>query len=66
MQKQNDQATERALAALDSMATVWAAKVGLREAVRAILATSDREDRLVAFIKQAHAEGLYEGRTSLQ
>lgn len=56
--------TQRALAALDAMAETWAAKIGLRQAVRSILENPDSENRLVEFIKQAHVEGLYEGRTS--
>lgn len=56
--------TQRALAALDAMAETWAAKVGLRQAVRSILEKPDCENRLIEFIKQAHVEGLYKGRTS--
>lgn len=48
------------------MAAVWAAQVNLRAAVRAMLVLPDAEDRLVQFTQQAHAEGLFAGRTSLE
>lgn len=58
--------TDNAMAALDTMAEVWAAKfqakgLGLRGAVRVMLACPDAEDRLLNLIKQAHAEGLFDG-----
>lgn len=59
------EAVDRGMAALDTMATVWAAGTDLRGNVRKLLATPDCEDRLVAFVKLAYAEGLYDGRTSL-
>lgn len=60
---QIDLQVAQALAALDTMATVWAAKVGLRDMVRLIMLRQmpDCEDRLVALLKQAHVEGLYAG-----
>lgn len=60
------QKTERAMAALDTMATTWAMSFNLREGVKAMMALPDGEDRLVAFIKHCYGEGLYEGRTSHQ
>lgn len=61
-----DETTDRAMAALDTMAEVWAAKfkgggLGLRDAVRVMLACPDREDRILCLIKQAHVEGLFDG-----
>lgn len=58
--------TYRALAALDTMATVWAAQFDIRRAVRAMISLPDGDDRLIAFIKHAHAEGLYDGFTARQ
>ncbi|WP_371438341.1 hypothetical protein [Polaromonas sp.] len=57
--------TSRAMAALDTMATTWAMTFDIRRAVKAMMSLPDGEDRLIAFIKQAHCEGLYAGRTSL-
>lgn len=54
----------RAMAALDAMATMWAAQFDIRAAVKAMMVLPDGEDRLIAFIKHAHAEGLYAGRMS--
>jgi hypothetical protein len=62
---QETDATKRALAALDAMATTWAAQFDIRSAVKTMMAKPDAHDRLIAFIKQAHVEGLYAGRTSL-
>lgn len=62
---QPDEKTARALAALDTMASLWAIRVGARNAIRLMMSLPDAEDRLVAFLTHAHAEGLYEGRTSL-
>lgn len=59
------QKTERAMAALDTMATTWAMSFNLREGVKAMISLPDGEDRLMAFIKHCYAEGLYEGRTSI-
>lgn len=59
-----EQKTARGMAALDTMATVWAAGFDIRGAVKAMMSLPDGEDRLIAFVKQAHVEGLYEGRTS--
>lgn len=59
-----DESVKKALAALDTLATVWAAGFDLRGAVRAMRALPDGEDRLIAFVKQAWCEGAYEGRTS--
>jgi hypothetical protein len=61
-----DAKTGRAMAALDTMAEMWAAKfqaagTNLRGAVRVMLACPDAETRLLQLIKQAHAEGLFEG-----
>ena len=56
-----DPKAARAMAALDTMAAVWAAKVDARGAVRAMLACADAEDRLLNYVKQAHCEGLFEG-----
>lgn len=61
-----DAKTDRAMAALDTMAEVWAAKfqaagTNLRDAVRAMLACPDAEDRLLNLVKHAHAEGLFDG-----
>lgn len=60
------QKTEKALAALDTMATIWAAQTNLPRLVRAVLAAPAdmRQEMLTALVKQAHVEGLYEGRTS--
>ena len=58
--------TERALAALDAMAALWAAGFDIRTGVRAMMSKPDGEDRLIAFIKQAYCEGLYAGRMSHQ
>lgn len=55
---------DRAMAALDAMATTWAAGFDLRGAVRAMMALPDGEQRLIDFIKHAHGEGLYAGRMS--
>ncbi len=63
-QEHEQQTVQRAMAALDTMATVWAAQVNLRFAVEAFLKCPDAADRLCAFIKHAHAEGLYAGRMS--
>ena len=60
-----DDKTARALAALDTMASLWAVKVNARNAIRLMMSLPDAEDRILAFVTQAHAEGLYEGRTSL-
>lgn len=57
--------TSRAMAALDTMATTWAMTFDIRKAVKAMMSLPDGEDRLIAFVKQAHCEGLYVGRTSL-
>lgn len=65
MADQIDEKTARALAALDTMASLWAIKVGARNAIRLMMSLPDAEDRILAFLTQAHAEGLYEGRTSL-
>ena len=54
----------RALSALDAMATIWAAQFDIRRAVKAMMSLPDGEDRLIAFVKQAHMEGLYAGRIS--
>lgn len=63
--KQDDaQKTARAMAALDAMAATWAMTFDIRQAVSAMMRCPDGEDRLIAFIKQGHAEGLYAGRTS--
>lgn len=59
--KRLDAKTVKALAALDTMAAMWAAKVNARQAVRAMLACPDAEHRLMAYLQQAHAEGLFEG-----
>jgi hypothetical protein len=56
-----DPKTTKALAALDTMAAVWAAKTNARHAVRVMLACPDAEDRLMAYLQHAHAEGLFEG-----
>lgn len=61
-----DAKTDRAMAALDTMAEVWAAKfqaagMNLRISVRVMLACPDAEDRILELIKHAHAEGLFEG-----
>lgn len=56
----------KAMAALDTMAEVWAAQTNLLRNVQVLCAAPDREARIRAFIKQAYAEGLYEGRTSHQ
>ena len=58
------QKTERAMSALDTMATTWAMSFNLREGVKAMMSLPDGEDRLIAFIKHCYGEGLYEGRTS--
>lgn len=63
-QNKEQEQVARALAALDTMAAVWAAKFDIRRAVKVMMSLPDGEDRLIAFIKQAHVEGLYEGRTS--
>lgn len=55
---------DRAMAALDTMATVWAAQFNLRQAVQAMMTLPDGEERLIALVKQAHCEGLYAGRMS--
>lgn len=60
----DEQKTARAMAALDAMATMWAATFDIRQAVKAMMSLPDGDDRLIAFIKQAHAEGLFTGRTS--
>jgi hypothetical protein len=62
-----NQKTEKALAALDTMTEIWAAKVDLRSMVKTMLGVPEqhREDQVMKLVKQAHAEGLYEGRTSL-
>lgn len=57
---------EKAMAALDTMATVWAASFDIRKTVNVMKSLPDGTDRLIAFIKQAHCEGLYAGRTSFQ
>jgi hypothetical protein len=62
---QESEATQRAIAALDAMATTWAAQFDIRKAVATMMDAPDAQDRLIAFIKQAHVEGLYAGRTSL-
>lgn len=62
---QPDEKTARALAALDTMASLWAIRVGARNAIRLMMSLPDAEDRILAFLTHAHAEGLYEGRTSL-
>lgn len=56
-----DPKTEKAIAALDTMAAIWAVKTNARQAVRAMLACSDAEDRLMAYLQHGHAEGLFEG-----
>ena len=56
----------KAMAALDAMATMWAASFDIRQAVRAMKSLPDGDDRLIEFIKHSYAEGLYSGRTSLQ
>lgn len=58
------QELNKAMAALDTMATIWAAQFDIRQAVAAMMKLPDGENRLIAFIKHAHAEGLYAGRTS--
>jgi hypothetical protein len=60
------QKTARAMAAVDAMATTWAMTFELRRAVNAMMRLPDGEDRLVSFIKQSYAEGLFVGRTSHQ
>ena len=62
----NEQKTVRAMAALDTMATIWAAGFDIQEAVKSMMHLPDGEARLIAFIKQGYAEGLYIGRTSHQ
>lgn len=62
-QTDEDQKTARALAALDAMATTWAATFDIRKAVEAMASLPDGTDRLIAFVKQAYCEGLYAGRT---
>lgn len=57
------QKTARAMAALDAMATSWAMTFDIRQAVKAMMALPDGDDRL---IKQDHAEGLYAGHMSRQ
>lgn len=64
MTDQPDEKTARALAALDTMASLWAIKVGARNAIRLMMSCPDAEDRILAYLTQAHAEGLYEGRMS--
>jgi hypothetical protein len=61
MTSPQDPKTAKALAALDTMAAVWAAKINARHAIRLMLACPDAEDRISAFVQQAHAEGLFEG-----
>lgn len=60
----DEEKTARAIAALDTMATIWAATFDIRKAVKSMTLLPDGEDRLIAFIKQGHVEGLYAGRTS--
>lgn len=56
----------KAMAALDTMATVWAASFDIRQGVLTMKSLPDGTDRLIAFIKHSYAEGLYAGRTSLR
>ena len=56
----------KAMAALDTIATIWAASFDIRQAVHAMKLLPDSDDRLIAFIKHSYAEGLYSGRMSLQ
>jgi hypothetical protein len=58
------QKAQRAVAALEAMAATWAASVGVRASVQTMLQKPDSEARIVAYIQQAHMEGLYEGRIS--
>lgn len=60
----HEQKAQRAMAALEAMAATWAASVGVRRDVQTMLQKPDAEGRLVAYIQQAHMEGLYEGRMS--
>lgn len=58
-------ATTKALAGLDAMADKWAESVKLDACVISLVIKSGKNpDGIVAFIKQAYAEGLYEGRIS--
>lgn len=61
----DDEKIAKAMAALDTMAEIWAAQIGLNDAVKAMTAQLDRERRIVVFVKQAYAEGLFTGRRSL-
>lgn len=60
------QKTDLALAALDALAAIWAAKVGLQEMVNNFQAMPRLKmlEAIEALAKQAYIEGAYEGRTS--
>ena len=64
MENQADKQTIRAIAALDTMATTWAATFDIRKAVKAMISLPGGEDRLIEFVKQGYSEGLYTGRVS--
>ena len=64
MEREAADPVARALAALDAMATIWAAQTGLRVNLRVLLQSPDMEQRMFDFVKQAYAEGLYAGRAS--
>jgi hypothetical protein len=62
----DEQKCDRAMAALDTMAALWAEKINLRDMVQVILSRSAEgmEDRVIGLAKQAHIEGLFAGRES--
>lgn len=56
-----DDATQRAIAALDTMAALWAVEIGLREMVEkiALMPQPKMQDTIRALVQQGFAEGAY-------
>ena len=63
------QRVQRGLDTLEAMSNAWAESIGLEAMAANIARTPDvnkRLDAIHAFVIQAHVEGLYTGRTSLE
>lgn len=56
-----DVATQRAIAALDTMAALWAVEIGLRKMVEtiALMPQPQRQDAIRALVQQGFVEGAY-------
>ena len=56
-----DAATQRAIAALDTMASLWAVGIGLRDMVEkiSVMPQQQRQESIRALVQQGFVEGAY-------